>query len=81
MLTVHIIDSIKIDVYSREHLPPHIHVLYAEYEILIEIMTTDIYTRSMPKVQLKKVTEWLKGNGIQSELLQIFYTLNKRLSK
>jgi hypothetical protein len=81
MLTVHIIDSIKVDVYSREHLPPHIHVLYAEYEILIEIMTTDIYAGYMPKIQLKKVVAWLKGDGIQSELLQVFYTLNKRLSK
>jgi len=37
MQTLHIIDSIKIDVYSRDHLPPHFHAIYAEHEILIEI--------------------------------------------
>jgi len=36
MPTLHIINSIKIDVYSREHLPPHFHALYFKHEILIE---------------------------------------------
>lgn len=39
MPTIKIIDSIKIDVYSKEHLPPHFHALFAEYEELIEIET------------------------------------------
>lgn len=29
MPTIKIIDSIKIDIYSREHLPPHFHALFA----------------------------------------------------
>lgn len=33
---IKIIDAIKIDVYSREHPPPHFHAIYAEYEELIE---------------------------------------------
>ena len=43
MPTVHIINSIKIDVYAREHLPPHFHALYAEHEMLIEISTLATY--------------------------------------
>lgn len=42
MPTVHIINSIKIDVYSREHLPPHFHALYAEHEILIVIKLLEL---------------------------------------
>lgn len=37
MPTIKIIEGTKIDVYSREHPPPHFHALYAEYEELIEI--------------------------------------------
>jgi len=44
MPTIKIIDSIKIDIYSREHLPPHFHLLFAEYEELIEIETLKTYT-------------------------------------
>lgn len=39
MPTIKIIDSIKIDLYSREHPPPHFHAIYAEHEELIEIET------------------------------------------
>ena len=48
MPTLHIINSIKIDVYSREHLPPHFHALYAEHEILIEIKTLKTYAGYLP---------------------------------
>lgn len=37
MATIKVIDSIKIDIYSREHPPPHFHILYAEFEELIII--------------------------------------------
>lgn len=37
MPTIHIINSIKIDVYAREHMPPHFHALYAEHEMLVEL--------------------------------------------
>jgi len=53
--TLKIIDSIKIDIYSREHPPPHFHAIYAEYEELIEIRTLSTYVGSLPKVQRNKV--------------------------
>lgn len=58
MPRVHIFDSIKIDIYSRELLPPHFHVLYSEHEVLIEIKTLDIYAGSIPNRQLKIVLNW-----------------------
>jgi hypothetical protein len=39
---IEIIDGIKIVVYSREHLPPHIHAKYGEYEAMINIHTGEI---------------------------------------
>jgi hypothetical protein len=57
MPTVKIIDSIKIDIHSREHLPPHFHVLYAEYEELIEIVSLNTYAGKVPVTQRKKVMD------------------------
>ena len=77
MPTIKIIDSIKIDIYSREHLPPHFHILYAEYEELIVIETLNTYAGYVPNKQRKKVTEWAMNN--KDYLLEVFKQLNPRL--
>jgi Domain of unknown function (DUF4160) len=77
MPTIKIIDSIKIDIYSREHLPPHFHVLFAEYEELIEIETLITYIGYVPKTQRKNATDWAMNN--KNYLLGIFKQLNPRL--
>ncbi|WP_146141400.1 DUF4160 domain-containing protein [Spirosoma oryzae] len=33
------IDGVVVSVFSRDHLPPHCHAQYAEFEALIEIRT------------------------------------------
>jgi len=75
--TLKIIDSIKIDIYSREHPPPHFHAIYAEYEELIEIRTLSTYIGSLPKVQRNKVIGWAKTK--QKYLMQNFKRLNPNL--
>ncbi|MGV8136572.1 MAG: DUF4160 domain-containing protein [Mangrovibacterium sp.] len=77
MPTIKIIDSIKIDIYSREHLPPHFHVLYAEYEELIEIESLNTYVGKVPVAQKKKVMDWARNN--QDYLMGIFKQLNPGL--
>jgi len=77
MPTVKVIDSIKIDIYSREHPPPHFHVLYAEHEELIVIGTLDTYIGRVPSAQRKKVIAWAKDN--QPYLMGIFKQLNPKL--
>ncbi len=77
MPTIKIIDSIKIDIYSREHPPPHFHVLYAEHEELIVIGTLETYIGYIPASQRKKVIKWAET---QKELLtENFNRLNPRL--
>ena len=71
------IDKIKIDIYSREHPPPHFHAKFAEFEELIEIETLETYAGKIPRVQRKKVTDWA-GNNKQF-LLDTFKQLNPRL--
>jgi len=77
MPTIKIIDSIKIDVYSREHPPPHFHAIYAEYEELIEISTLETYTGKLPKKQRLKVLDWAKNN--LALLMENFKRLNPKL--
>ena len=77
MPTIKLIDSIKIDVYSREHPPPHFHAIYAEFEELIVIETLETYVGSLPKVQRKKVIKWAEEK--KEFLAANFKLLNPRL--
>ena len=77
MPTVKIIDSIKIDLYSREHNPPHFHAIYADFEALITIKDFTIYAGRLSKTQLTKVVNWAKDN--QNMLMENFKRLNPRL--
>lgn len=71
------IDGIKIDVYSTEHVPPHVHAIYNEDEALIEIETLNLYAGALPPKQLKKAVNYIRKN--QEDLLETFYQLNERL--
>jgi hypothetical protein len=77
MPTIKIIDSIKINMYARDHLPPHFHAIYAEHEELIEIGTLETYEGFLPKKQRKKVIKW--GAENQDHLMKSFCKLNPRL--
>ncbi len=64
----------KIDLYARDHPPPHFHAIYAEYEELIEIDNLKTIVGMIPKNQRQKVTNWAKDH--QDYLKQIFNQLN-----
>lgn len=81
MPAIYRLQSIKIDVYSREYLPPHFHALYAEYEMLIEIQTLENYGGYFPVRQHKQVLNWAKDERVVQFLLENFYRLNPTLRK
>jgi hypothetical protein len=76
MPTIIILDGIKVDVYSRDHPPPHFHALYAGYEELIVIETLETYAGKLPKTQRRKVVEWAEQR--KEWLLNIFNKLNSK---
>ena len=41
--------GIAIQMFWREHAPPHFHVLYAEYEAQIDIRTLEVIVGHLPK--------------------------------
>jgi hypothetical protein len=77
MPTIKIIDSIKVDIYSREHPPPHFHVLFAENGELIVIEHLETYIGYIPAPQIKKVIKWAESQ--KNLLLNNFKCLNPRL--
>jgi hypothetical protein len=76
MPTIKIIDSIKIDVYAREHPPPHFHALFAEFEELIVISTLETCNGYIPAPQRKKVIKWAEEH--KELLLDNFKRLNSK---
>ncbi len=50
--------GILIQMYFGDHAPPHFHVLYAEFEALIEIETFGVIRGSLPNRAMALVLEW-----------------------
>lgn len=77
MPTIEQVDGVKVDVYSREHPPPHFHAIYAEHEELIEIETLKTYAGKLPSNKRKKVVSWATEN--KKVLADNFKRLNPNL--
>jgi Domain of unknown function (DUF4160) len=79
---VPLIDSVKgtkIYVYPNDHVPPHVHGIYAEHEAVIAIATLNLLNGFLPKTQLYAVLNYVQEN--ESELLELFYQLNPATQK
>lgn len=72
--TIHIIHSIKILMYFDDHLPPHFHAEYNEYEVLIEIQNLETHEGYMPNKQHKRIITWAKKH--QDFLMQKWNEFN-----
>ena len=49
--------GIVIRMYFNDHLPPHIHAEYGEYEILVNINTLAVISGKLPSRALGLVAE------------------------
>jgi hypothetical protein len=73
-------DGVRIEIYSREHLPVHIHAKYAEYEALVNIRTGEVFEGKLPPKKLRIVQDWLSEDGRRELVEKNFYELNPRLA-
>lgn len=71
--------GIRICVFSRDHLPPHLHAFYGEYEALIDIREGTVIAGSLSRRKLREPLEYLTSN--QQDLLETFYQLNPTLQQ
>ncbi len=58
MPTISIFYGIVIQMFWRDHSPPHFHALYAEYEAQIDIRTLETLEGRLPNRALALVLEW-----------------------
>jgi len=74
-------NGVHVCVYSREHMPPHIHVLYGDDEAIIRISDSSLLQGSLEKSKLRLVRKWMKNPNIKIELEIYFFALNPQLKR
>ena len=79
MPCIETIKGIRIYVYSNDHVPPHIHAIYGEYEALIDIRELNIMTGNLPSNKRKIAIAYVEEN--QEDLLETFYELNPNIQR
>ena len=77
MPCIETIKGIRICVYSNDHVPPHIHAIYGEYEALIDIRELVIIAGSLPSNKRKTAIAFVEEN--QDDILETFYELNPNI--
>ena len=59
MPTIAIVAGVRIIIYPKDHLPPHLHVKFAEHEAMISIVTGEVLEGSLPRAKMKAVQKRL----------------------
>ena len=68
MPTIALFFGFVVQMYFRDHPPPHFHVFYGEYEAVIVIETLEVRRGRLPPRALALVLEWAQIH--RSELLE-----------
>ena len=58
MPTISTFFGIAIQMFWREHGPPHFHAIYAEHEAVIDIRELRVMRGELPRRALSMVLEW-----------------------
>jgi Domain of unknown function (DUF4160) len=56
------VEGVVIYIYFDEHVPPHFHAVFAEFEASIAIETLAIVEGSLPAAKLKRTLIWARTN-------------------
>jgi hypothetical protein len=72
-------NGLRIEIRSREHLPPHIHVFAGDDEALVAIRSGRIFAGKLESKKLKLVNKWLETGSNRSIVEENFFELNPRL--
>lgn len=58
MPTISVFYGIVIQMYWKDHGPPHFHALYAEHEALVDIGELRVLRGSLPRRAMALMLEW-----------------------
>ncbi len=67
--------GIVIMMFAPDHNPPHVHVRYGDYEVLINLTDGEV-KGTMPKHILKTVFRWMEMH--EDELMENWNLLRER---
>ena len=68
MPTISTFYGIVITMFWGDHVPPHFHALYSDYDASIDIRTLEIIKGSLPRKAAALVLEWAREH--QAELIK-----------
>ncbi|MEM9886515.1 MAG: DUF4160 domain-containing protein [Bacteroidota bacterium] len=74
MPTFFTVSGVKIQLFFKDHAPPHFHTEISEYKALIRIVDGEIMEGKLPKNKRKVILEWTKEN--KEILMEIWNDLN-----
>lgn len=58
MPTISSFRGIKVYIYWKDHMPPHIHAYYGDAEVLVSIEELEVLEGTIPSKQLKMLLGW-----------------------
>ena len=64
--------GIIIKMYFNDHLPPHFHAIYNDYNGIFDLNTLELLEGDLPNKAIKLIIEW--AEKYQAELLKIWKT-------
>jgi len=59
MPTIAIFYGIIVQMYWRDHAPPHVHVLYQGFEAVVDIATGEVSGGRLPRNTARIVRNWV----------------------
>jgi hypothetical protein len=67
MPTISVFFGITIQMYWRDHAPPHLHAFYQEHEGVFDLNTQELIIGEMPRPVVRLIRQWIIDH--QPELL------------
>ena len=66
--------GIIIKMYFNDHIPPHFHAIYNEYNGIFDLNSLEIIEGDLPNKAITLIKEW--GSAYKEELLKMWETKN-----
>ncbi len=65
MPTIAIVEGVRVVIYLKDHVPPHLHVFFGGKEALVSIATGEVLHGTLPRPKMRAVQRWLENNRDQ----------------
>ncbi len=56
------VDGVNIDMYFKDHAPPHVHPFHVDDEVLVVIRDGSVYAGALSSNQLSLVRDYVAAN-------------------